>query len=135
MLASICQIRQFVNCLKLFRQFVKCLFQSVNLFFYACKTLKPGFFQNAVDTNLFRLGFINPKKKFPDPGCWMPPTKKKLNIYIFLMGGFALHQRASKVWEFFLGLEDPSRNRLLSMAYQKKPGFSVLHVQKNKLTD
>ena len=35
-----------------FRQLVKCLFQSVNLFFYACKTLKPGLFRYAVDTNL-----------------------------------------------------------------------------------
>ena len=38
-----------------FRQFVKCRFQSVNLFFYACKTLKPGLFWYAVDTNLFLL--------------------------------------------------------------------------------
>ena len=44
------------------RQFVKSLFQSVNLFFSACKILKPGFFWYAVDTNLFRLGSTNPKK-------------------------------------------------------------------------
>ena len=51
------------------RQFGKCLFQSVNLFFYACKTMKPGLFWYAVDINLFRLESTNPKKKFPDPGC------------------------------------------------------------------
>ena len=28
---------------------------------------------------------------------------------------------------YFLGLMDLSRNRLVSTAYQKKPGFSVLH--------
>ena len=28
---------------------------------------------------------------------------------------------------FFLGLVIPSRNSLVSMAYQKKPGYSVLH--------
>jgi len=63
-----------------FRQFVKCLFQSVNLFFYACKTLKPGLFWYAVDTNLFRLESTNPITKFPDPGC-------------SLMGGQSLHQK------------------------------------------
>ena len=52
-----------------FRQFVKCLFKSVNLFFYACKTLEPAFFWYAADTNLFRLGSVNPKKKFPDAEC------------------------------------------------------------------
>ena len=46
-----------------FRQFVKFLFQSVNLFSYAFKTLKPDFFWYAVDTNLFRIGSTNPKKK------------------------------------------------------------------------
>ena len=30
---------------------------------YARKTLKPSFFWYAVDTNLFRLGSTNPKKK------------------------------------------------------------------------
>ena len=34
------------------------------LYTYACKTLKPGFFWYVVDTNLFRLGSINPKKKY-----------------------------------------------------------------------
>ena len=63
-----------------FRQFVKCLFQSVNLFFYAYKTLKPGLFWYAADTNLFRLESTNPKKKFPDPG-WS------------LIGGQSLHQK------------------------------------------
>ena len=29
--------------------------------------------------------------------------------------------------DFFLGLVDPSQSRLVSKAYQKKPGFSVLH--------
>ena len=29
----------------------------------ACKTLKPSFFWYAVDTNLFRLRYTNPKKK------------------------------------------------------------------------
>ena len=48
------------------RLFVKSLFKSVNLFFYSCKTLKPGFFWYAVHTNLFRLESTNPKRKFPD---------------------------------------------------------------------
>ena len=38
-----------------FRQFVKCLFQSVILFFYACKTLKPGLFWYAVEREPVRL--------------------------------------------------------------------------------
>ena len=63
-----------------FRQFVKCLFQSVNLFFYACKTLKPGLFWYAVEREPVRLESTNPKKKIPRP--WMlfnggpkPPIK------------------------------------------------------------
>ena len=36
--------------------------------FYACKTLKLGFFYFAVDTNLFRLESTDPKK---DSGPWM----------------------------------------------------------------
>ena len=35
-----------------------------DFYLHACKTLKPGFFWYAVDTNLFRLGSTNPKKKF-----------------------------------------------------------------------
>ena len=46
-----------------FRQFVKLLFQLANLFFDAFKTLKPGFFWYTVDTNLFRLGPTNRKKR------------------------------------------------------------------------
>ena len=77
MLASICEIRQFV----------KYLFQSVNLFFYACKTLKPGLFCYAVDTNLFRLESTNPKKNSQtrEELCWgaKPPTKKKYIDFFF----------------------------------------------------
>ena len=40
---------------------------------------------------------------------------------------FATHQKASRVWVFFLGLMDSSWNRLVSTAYQNRPGFSVLH--------
>ena len=32
-------------------------------------------------------------------------------------GGSAPHQKASRVWEFFLGLVDPSRNKLASTTY------------------
>ena len=46
-----------------FRQFVKCLFQSVHLFFYARKTLKPGLFWYAVEREPVRLESTNPKKK------------------------------------------------------------------------
>ena len=45
-----------------FRQFVKCLLQSVNIFFYACKTLKPGLFWYAVEREPVRLESTNPKK-------------------------------------------------------------------------
>ena len=38
-----------------FRQFVKLLFKSVNLFFNACKTLKPGLFWYAVEREPVRL--------------------------------------------------------------------------------
>ena len=41
-----------------------------DFYLHACKTLKPGFFWYAVDTNLFRLGSTNPKKKIPDPGSF-----------------------------------------------------------------
>jgi len=51
---------------------------------------------------------------------------EKKKFPFFLMGSFAPYQKASWVWEFFLGLVDPSRNRLISTAYQKKPGFSIL---------
>ena len=44
-----------------FRQFVKCLFQSVILLFYACKTLKPGLFWYAVEREPVRLESTNPK--------------------------------------------------------------------------
>ena len=42
---------------------------------YACKTLKSGFFWYAFDTNLFRLGSTNPKKKIPRPGRPVPPPR------------------------------------------------------------
>ena len=71
-----------------FRQFVKCLFKSVNLFFYACKTLKTGLFWYAVEREPVRLESTNPKKKFPDPGC-------------SLMGGHSLHQKKIIIYIFF----------------------------------
>ena len=47
---------------------------SVNFTFLkknvCCKTLNPGFFWYAVDTDLIRLGFTNPKKKFPASGIF-----------------------------------------------------------------
>ena len=93
----------------------------------------------ALDSDHFRLGSTKPKKKIPDPECFLvgskAPHQKKVIIKKKIVGGKAPHQRASRVWEFFLGLVDPSRNRLVSTAYQKKPGFSVLPAQKNKLTD
>ena len=52
--------------------------------------------------------------------------KKNIQIFYFFGGAFAPHQKTSRVWEFFLGLVDPSRNRLVSTAYFTKPGFSVL---------
>ena len=52
--------------------------------------------------------------------------EKKIHNF-FLVGGLAPHQRKLRLWEFFLGLVDPSRNRLVSTAYKKKPGLSVLH--------
>ena len=45
-----------------FRQFVKCLFQCVILFSYACKRLKPGLFWYAVEREPVRLESTNPKK-------------------------------------------------------------------------
>ena len=45
-----------------FRQLMKCLFQSVNLLFYAYKTLKPGLFWYAVEREPVRLESTNPKK-------------------------------------------------------------------------
>ena len=72
------------------RQFVKYLFKSVNLFFYACKTLKPGRFWYAVEREPVRLESTNPKKKFPDPGC-------------SLMGGHSLHQKKINIYFFFGG--------------------------------
>ena len=111
------------------RQFEKFLFQSVNLFFYAFKTLKPGFFWYAVDTNLFRLGSTNPKKKSQTLDALWWNAKPSPNFFLLLFffgGGLDPHQRASKLWDFFLGLVDPSWNRLVSTAYQKKPGFIVL---------
>ena len=81
-------IRELTENLK---QFVKCLFQSVNLFFYACKTLEPGLFWYAVDANLFRLESTNPKKKFPDQGCTLvggeAPHQKNIYINFFFGGG------------------------------------------------
>ena len=62
-----------------FRQFVKCLFQSVNLFFNACKTLKPGLFWYAVELEPVRLESTNPKKNS--------------QTWDALMGGEAPHQK------------------------------------------
>ena len=43
------------------------------------------------------------------------------NVRTFLkkkIGGcFDLHQKATRFWVYFLGLVDPSRNRLVSTAY------------------
>ena len=72
-----------------FMQFVKCLFQSVNLFFYACKTLKPGLFWYAVEREPVRLASTNPKKNSQtwDALWWgaKPPTKKNIYILIFFL--------------------------------------------------
>jgi len=113
MLASICVIRQFV----------KCLFQSVNLFFYACKTLKPGLFWYAVEREPVRLESTNPKKNSQtwDALWWgaKPSTKKKIYINFFfwwrLWPPIKEHPGSGN---FFLGLVDSSRNRLVSTAYQ-----------------
>jgi len=54
---------------------------------YACKTLKPGFFWYAIDTNLFRLGSTDPKK-IPRPwmrfGAGRSPHQKKIELKFFL---------------------------------------------------
>ena len=44
---------------------------------------------------------------------------KSKNVNNFLVGGCAPHQKASRIWEFFLGLVYSSRNRLVWTAYQK----------------
>ena len=49
MLASIFSNQAICELTENFRQLLKCLFQSVKLFFYACKTLKPGLFWYAVE--------------------------------------------------------------------------------------
>ena len=58
----------------------------------------------AVDANLFRFGSTDPKKN-PAPGCFLvgasPPVKRHPTVGFF----------------YFLGLVDPSRNRLASKAY------------------
>ena len=54
--------------------------------------------------------------------CW----KKKCKL-VFGMGLSPLPKKNIQGPESFLGLVEPSRNRLVSTAYQKKPGFSVLH--------
>ena len=105
-----------------FRQFVKCLFQSVNLFFYACKTLKSGLFWYAVDTNLFRLESTNSKKKFPDPRC-------------SLMGGQSVHQKKKVLYVFFSGGWSPPLKinivTLLSLIwYVSKIFYETLNIQK-----
>ena len=53
--------------------------------------------------------------------------KEKKNLFKNVVGGIAPQQKASRAWAFFLGLVDPSRNRLASTAYFAKLGFSVLH--------
>ena len=54
---------------------------------YACKTLKPGFFWYAVDTNLLRLESTNLEKnsQTPDAFWWgaKPHTKWKFNLFFF----------------------------------------------------
>ena len=89
-----------------FRQLLKCLFQSVILFLYACKTLKPGLFLYAVEQEPVRLESTNPKKNSQTwDALWggaKPPPKKKIYILIFfLVEAVAPHYRASRVWEFF----------------------------------
>ena len=43
--------------------------------------------------------------------------------------------RIHQSWTFFLGLVDSNRNRLVSAAYQKKPGYSVVNASENILSD
>ena len=115
-----------------FTQFVKCLFQSVNLFFYACKTLKPGLFWYAVEREPVRLESTNSKK---NPHSWnalwwraKPPTKKNIYInFFFLWRLWHTIKEQPGSGNFFLGLVDSSLTGSRSTAYQNKPGFSVLH--------
>ena len=44
--------------------------------------------------------------------------EKKIDFF-FILCWMLFFQKASRVWEFFLGLVDPSRNRLVSTAYYK----------------
>ena len=78
-----------------FRQFVKYMFQSVHLFFYACKTLKPGLFWYAVEREPVRLESTNPKKNSQTWNVlWWgakPPTKKQNILIFFLVEAVALH--------------------------------------------
>ena len=123
---AICELTK--NC----RQFVKCLFQSVNLFFYACKTLKPGLFSYAVEREPVRLESTNPEKKSQtwDALWWgaKPPPRKKNWYYFFfwwrLWPPIKEHPGSGN---FFLGLVDSSLTGSRSTAYRNRPGFSVLH--------
>ena len=75
----------------------------------------------------------------PDLSCisenfWKKKLWSKILEYFWeifftfcISGVLAPHEKASRVWEFFLGFVDPSRNRLVSTSYQKKPGFTLLH--------
>ena len=69
------------------------------------KTLKPGLFWYAVDTNLFRLESTNPKKKFPDPECTLVggevPHQKKKYINFFFGGGCGTPLKSIQGLEFF----------------------------------
>ena len=67
-----------------------------DLYLHACKTLKPGFFWYAVDTNLFRLGSTNPKKKFQTLVLFFRIIFFK-NVQIFLNKPFCFF---SKVFKF-----------------------------------
>ena len=62
-----------------------------DFYLHACKTLKPGFFWYAVDTNLFRLGSTNTKKN-----SQTIPKNIDANIYIICTN--ILYRRKNHVW-------------------------------------
>ena len=77
------------------------------------------FAKYAFDANLFQLGSINPEEKYPGPGC-------------FWWGVSPSPKNTSSDWDYFLGLMDPSWNRLASTIFKNcLPGYT-LHMHQNQ---
>ena len=102
---------------------------------YACKTLKSGFFWYAVDTNLFRLGSTNPKKKSQTPAPSPPQhfffLQKCSNIFkqIFFLS-FQIYMKDAECAE----LKEKSNFRFFRFLFFEGPNYPSTELSGTELS-